>query len=140
MITPPQINKTRRCSSSMRRSVSATGAVLDAVDGRIGVADVELRQHNLVRDRHRRPIDARSAHQTAVGRGLIGTRLLCRSQQAADVAKAAQRIESTVELAVLIIRHAEPHPGAERDHQYDHRKRCDDDDHAQGQHRRHQPV
>ena len=152
MITPPQINNTRRCSSLMRslrfgerrthrdhRVTGGEGAdpVLHAVDRGVRVADVEFRQHHFAGHRHRDAVDAGGAHQIAVGRlGLIACPPAAAARSRVLMSpKTAHRIEPPVQLAVLVVRHAEPHPRAERDHQRDDRKRGDDDDDAQRQHR-----
>jgi len=88
---------------------------------------------------HGRATDPGGAHQAAVGHGFCGTGPLCGAEQRTDVAKAAHRVQAPVELAVLVIGDADPHPRAERDDENDDRERRDDDDGAQRQHPHRQP-
>ena len=75
--------------------------------------------------------DAGGAHQAAVGDGLVGGVVLGGAQQRADVPQTAHRVKPSVQLAVLVVGHAEPDPRAESDDQSNHRERRDDDDDAQ---------
>ena len=59
--------------------------------------------------------DSGGAHQAAVGDGLVGTVGLGGAQQGADVPEAAHRVKPSVQLAVLVVGHADPHPRAESD-------------------------
>ena len=139
-LADPALGFGHRSPQCDRRPAHGEGAnaVLDAVDGGVGIPLGKFRQHDIGGHRHRHRAHSHGTNQIAIRAGGAGCRRS--GQQGGEVAQAAHRVQAAVQLAVLVVGDAHPYPDSEREHQYHHGQRGDDHDGAQRQHTDRQPL